>query len=132
MDEVALGSRWQAAKQVSDVGEWIKLVTDCTGDQRQDRGGGVAALFAADEEPVFATDGDSSQHTFGGVVVDSELAVVGVAAEGVPLVQRVADRQRDRALGQHLLLLLVEPGAELGQDWAGVLLAFIRNHGGAF
>ena len=93
MDEVAFEGRRQSAKQVAEVGEGIKLVTDRAGDQGQDRGSGVAALFAADEEPVLATDGDSTQHAFGGVVVDGELAVVGVAEQGVPLIQRVTDRQ---------------------------------------
>ena len=99
VDEVTFGGCRQAAKQVAEIGEGIKLVADRAGDQRQDRGGGVAASFAADEEPVFAADGDASQHTFGGVVVDGELAVVGVAAEGVPLIQCLTNRQGDRALG---------------------------------
>jgi hypothetical protein len=31
-------------------------VSDRAGDQGQDRGGGVAALFTADEEPIATTD----------------------------------------------------------------------------
>ena len=61
VDEVAFGGCWQAAKQVAEAGEGIELVTDGAGDQGQDRGGGVAALFAADEEPAATySDRDTS------------------------------------------------------------------------
>ncbi len=41
VEEVAFGNCRQAAKQVAEIREGIKLVTDRTGDQREDDGGGV-------------------------------------------------------------------------------------------
>ena len=62
-------------------------MSDRAGDQREDRRCRVAASFAADEEPVFAADGDPAQRSLRRIVVDGELAVVGVAAECFPLVE---------------------------------------------
>ena len=131
-DEIGLDGDGPVSEQVAEVGEGVEVVAGGAGDQGQDRGGGVSALFAADEQPVFTADRQATQRAFGGVVVDGELAVVGVTAQRVPLLQGIANLGRDRVVGQDLRGLLVEPGAELGQDRPGVLLTDHRDLRGAF
>lgn len=43
-----------------------------------DDGGALTAGFGAEEQIVFAGDGDAAQGAFGGVVVDADAAVRGV------------------------------------------------------
>lgn len=44
-------------------------------DQRQDRGAGLAAFFAADEQPVLATDSQGPTRPFGDIVVQPGVRV---------------------------------------------------------
>jgi len=46
-DEVDSSDHREKREQVAEVGERVEIVTDCGGDQGQDRDRSVAALFAA-------------------------------------------------------------------------------------
>jgi hypothetical protein len=60
---------------------------------------GIPAVVGAAEQPVLPPDGYPAQSVLGGVVVDGQVAVGGVNAEGLPLIQRIGDRLAHRALG---------------------------------
>ena len=51
----------------------------------------MSSAFAADEEVVFSADGDEALNIFSGVVVDGEVAGVGVVRELFPAGQAVHD-----------------------------------------
>ncbi len=57
--------------------------------ERQGHGAGLAAPRTADEEEVFAADGERTDGIFGGVVVDLQSAVGRVAVERRPLIGRI-------------------------------------------
>ena len=59
-------------------------------------------------------------HPFGEIVVDRESAVFGVAAQRLPLIERVRDGLADRALGKHTGLLCPQPGFEGVQNGNGM------------
>jgi hypothetical protein len=57
----------------------------------QQDGGSVRRRFAPREQPVFAAQLDRSERLLRSVVVDLEPSVFGVARQGDPVAQRVAD-----------------------------------------
>ena len=65
---------------------------------------------------IIATDGDRLHRPLRRVVVDLQEALLRVPHQRRPVVQRVADRLADRALGQHLRSLRLQPGEQLLQD----------------
>ena len=50
----------------------------------------VAALVAAKEDPVVAADRDAANAPLGAVVVDLQIAILAVAVQRGPVLQRVA------------------------------------------
>ncbi|MCX7420788.1 MAG: SLC13 family permease, partial [Planctomycetia bacterium] len=122
LGEVDFCGRGKSAVQFSEVGERIDAVPELAGDQRQDCGSSASALFAANEEPAATSDGQTTQRAFGSNIVESQLPVVGEAAEPVPLIQPVTDGRGHCDSRQDLERLLIEPSAELGEDSAPVLL----------
>lgn len=77
----------------------IDLVEPGSLDEAVDRGGAVAAVIGAREQPVLATDRDAAQRSFGGVVVDLEPAVVDVA--GVSAFSRAFKRRERQSPGSY-------------------------------
>ena len=88
-----------------------------------------ATAVAAKEQVVLAADADLPQLPLAGVVVDVEETMLGVAQQRRPVVQRVADRLGDGTLGQHLLLLFLQPAAEVGQERHRLRLAALKESG---
>ena len=48
--------------------------------------------FGPAEQPVFSADGNFTQGTLGGVVVDGDGAIVQIARQRVPVLQDIGDR----------------------------------------
>ena len=93
--DLALGMVGDAVDGVAQPGFGIDLVELGGFDEAVDRGGAVAALVGAGEQPVLAADGDAAQRAFGGVVVDLEPPVVDVTRECRPARKRIADSNRE-------------------------------------
>src|SRR5215475_3938824 len=64
----------------------------------------AAALVAAKEDPIVATDGDATDRTFRGVVVNLKISVFTVAGQSCPILQGVAHRPPRGALRQYVHL----------------------------
>jgi N-acetylglucosamine kinase-like BadF-type ATPase len=74
----------------------------------QQDGGSVRRRFAPREQPVFAAQLDRSERLLRSVVVDLEPSVFGVARQGDPVAQRVADGCALRASRYRRRLLLFQ------------------------
>jgi hypothetical protein len=73
-----------AGQNIPEIGLRIKAVELGRLDQGVDDGGAFAAAVGAGEEPVLAADGERPDRTFGGIVVDLQIAAVGIAGERGP------------------------------------------------
>lgn len=96
---VDVGFGGDSKERIAEVGEGVDAVAFGALDKGVVDGGGAASAVVSQEEPVFAANSDSSQSLFGGVVVDVEIAVVEVADERGPVVQRVVHGFADGTLG---------------------------------
>lgn len=67
-----------ASQDVPEIGLRIKAVELGRLDQCVDDGGAFAAGVGAGEEPVLAADGERPDRAFGGVVVDLQIAMIGI------------------------------------------------------
>ncbi len=75
----APGFAGSVRQDVDDLGEvalGIDAVKSARGDERENVGGGLGVIVKATEEPGFSSDGDGSQSTLRGVVVEAEAFVV--------------------------------------------------------
>jgi hypothetical protein len=72
----------------------------------------------AHKEPVLSADGQWLHRSFGGVVIDREIAVFTVAIQGFPLVEEVRRPFADQALREELFG--IKPWFEIAQEWSGV------------
>ena len=68
----------------------------------------LATLRRAHEQPVLTTNGNPLHLSFRRVVVDVQIAFLGITHQRAPVPLRVPQRLRYRTLGQHLVALLVE------------------------
>src|SRR5471030_1184609 len=72
-------------------------------DQRVDGGGTFAARVGARKQIVAAADSHATQSTLGGGVVDFDCAVIAVACQCRPQIERVQDGCRCIRLARQLL-----------------------------
>ncbi len=94
-------------------------------DEAGGDGAGAATFIAAGEEPVFASDGDFAEGSFGGVVVDGEAAVGEVAGKDVPALEEVTDGAGGWGFGGQCVELLIEPDFELIDEGFGEFLSLL-------
>lgn len=73
-----------AGQNVPEIGLGIEAVELGALDQGVDDGGALAAGVGAGEEPVLTADGERPDRAFGGIVVDLQIAMVGIAGERGP------------------------------------------------
>ena len=71
-------------------------------DQRVDGDSALATAVGTGEQIVAAADGDATQRPFSGRVVDLDDAVVAVAQQRRPQIERVLDRGRRVRLARQL------------------------------
>lgn len=93
-----------AGQHVAEVVKRVDGMALTGGDEGEEDGGGVTAVFGSQERPVAAAHGDAAQGAFGGIVVDGQIApprIGGVDAQRLPLVEGVGDRGAHGALGEH-------------------------------
>jgi hypothetical protein len=67
-----------ASQYVAEIGERIEFVSPGGGDEAEQHRGGRSAVVAAEKRPVVSPDGNRPHQTFGGIVVDVEIAVARV------------------------------------------------------
>lgn len=72
------------SQDVTEIGLRIEAVELGALDQGVDDGGALAAAVGAGEEPVLTADGERPDRTFGGIVVDLQIAMVSIAGERGP------------------------------------------------
>lgn len=92
-----------------------------------DAGGAVTALVGAREQPVLAPDGNTAQQALGGIVVDLEAAVVGIAGQRRPAGARIADGDREVEAAGQLWSGRVEPPTERIEQRSGPGLARVSS-----
>ena len=85
-------------------------------DQGVDRRRPLAAAVRAGEGPVAPADGHAAQRPLGRVVAQTDPPVAQEPGERLPVVECVGDRLADLRLARDPLLLLPQPGLELGQE----------------
>src|SRR5690554_3203715 len=88
----------------------------------------MGALGCVAEQPVFATDDERADGTFGWVVVDRQVAAFQVADQPGPVVGQVADSLTQRTLRCDVRLCLVQPAFQLLQDRLAFLLPDLPAH----
>ena len=78
-------------QHVTQPGFGVDTVQLARADQRVDRGGALAAAVGAGEQVIAAADGHATQGAFGRRVIDLDGAVVAIAQQRGPQLERVQD-----------------------------------------
>jgi len=110
---------WPAGQQAQDVAQvrpGLDVAEPTTREQRGEDGVDVAAVVAADEEPVFAADGFATELQLAQVVVDGQAPVVEETREADALVACVSDAGGNGRVIEHALSLRVAPREERVDD----------------
>ncbi len=107
----------------------VDVLESAAFDDAEHGGGPFSAVFGADEEPVFASDGDGSNGAFGGVVVHGEVAVVEEGLEGFPLVAEVGEGGSDAGVGWVEGSESLAEGVEVVDEGLEVVLALFGDEG---
>src|ERR1700744_4091174 len=89
---------WQTRAEIAQIGFRIEVVEFGGFNQAVDAGGALAALVRTGKQPVLAAKSDRADGALCDIVVDFETAVVAIAAQRRPAVQRIADRPGEFAL----------------------------------
>ena len=97
--ELARAGHGQVLDEMFEVGLRIDAVIACADEQGVDHGGSLAGFGAADEQPVFLSDGTGTYVVFGVVVVDLYPAVFEEGLHGRPLAKGILERLAQAALG---------------------------------
>ena len=75
------------------------------GNHRHQDHGSMAGRFAADKHPVLAADRDGPHGTFGGIVVDRQIAIFEISVQRIPLIERIRGRFAGQALRKKRLCI---------------------------
>src|SRR5665213_3696742 len=105
----AVQLRRQAREDVLQVGPGFVPAELGRLQQAHDDGGPLAGQLAADEEPIFASEGPRPNSVLDVVIVDRHIAVKQEASETHPVVQAVVDRLGDRAAVGHAAAFELQP-----------------------
>jgi hypothetical protein len=101
-----------AVDHIGEVGFRIEAIELGALQDGVEDGGALAARLGAEEQEVLAGDGDGAQGPFGGIVVDRQPAVAGVAQQRLPAGERVLDGTSQRVLRRQSAALDTEPVAQ--------------------
>src|SRR6476469_9671468 len=102
----------QKAEQVAHVAERLDLVQAAAGQQRHEGRVDLAAVVAADEEPVLAPDDLAPEIQLADVVVQRQAAVVQESPERDLLISGIPDRLGNRRFVQDATGFLLAPCEE--------------------
>src|SRR5882672_690666 len=112
-----------AVEDITEVRLGIDAVEFGGADQRVDDLGTHATGIGAEEQEVFAAEGNHAQRSFCSVVLEFETAVVQVAGQRGPTRQGVADGDRERRLTRQLGDGVLEPAMQILEQGPGPSLA---------
>lgn len=96
------GMAGNAAEDIFEPSEWINAGTLAGSDKTAQHGSRPTADIAAEKQPIAATYRDTADALFSPVIVDFEVAVVGVASKCGPVFECVAQGAALGTLGQNL------------------------------
>lgn len=91
----------------------VDVVSDAARDDRQDRGGALAAEVEPGEKPVFSTLDQPAQLALAAIVGELDVAVAEEQGQPLPLSMQVAESSAERRLRGNDGAVLVDPGAKL-------------------
>ena len=111
-----------SGQYAGEVALRVESVTFCGCDEAVKCCDSFGCNVVSGEEPVLAADADSTQRSFGGVIVDVQESPRSIDVESVPLVEHVGDRLCHRASRQDQLLLGLEPRLDRCEYGRAVLL----------
>src|SRR5579863_3581652 len=110
--------RLDAEQHVFEIVERVDAVGFAGRDERVKTRDVLAGFIVADEKEVLATERDDAQRSLRAVVVEWILRLFDKARQRVPLIERVADGDADRALRRMHVEIVVEPALNLIEDRA--------------
>src|SRR5579862_7808434 len=115
LEVTVLGPMGENAEQVAQVRLGVEAVQAAGRDEREQVGGALAVVVAADEEPGFSSGGDvAPKGAFAPVIVEQQAPIVEDTPEGILLTEGVAERGAKQAtLIADLEVLCVGPGEEV-------------------
>ena len=84
--------------EMAEIRLGIDAAELCGFDDGVECGGSFTASIGTGEGPVFASDGQRADGTFGGIVADVETTVGGIACQRFPAREGIPDGVRQRTL----------------------------------
>ena len=88
----------QAIDHVAEPGLRIEAIKFGAFQHGVEDCGALAAGIGAEEQEIFAGNGDTAQCPLGDIIVDREPAITGIVAQCLPAAERVLDRFGERVL----------------------------------
>lgn len=70
----------QLDEEITEIRPGLDLISLACGDEAHEHRGAEASFAAGDEEPILAPDRTRLHHSFRGVVVDGQVAILAVAS----------------------------------------------------
>ena len=122
VDVLRFGDR-QPRQHIAQVGVGIVAVGLGALNQAVERRRGMATALAGDEQPIGSALGHRPNCALDGVVVDLEPPILEIARERRPVIEGVADRFGQWALGRHLRQVRLESLLERGEQRRRAFLA---------
>src|ERR1043166_3598735 len=95
-----------ATEHVAQPDERIDFDELAGGDEASKYCRWLTAIVTAEESPVAPPDSDAADRTFGGIIVDRKIAVIAIARQRLPVLQRVCHCLSGVAFGQDFVLNL--------------------------
>ena len=80
---------WEPSQHIGEVAERINPVPFATGGHAEQHRRRTATVVAAHKKPVFPANGLCPQRTFREIVVNTQVAIFHVAAQRLPVAQRI-------------------------------------------
>jgi len=106
----------QALRNEMQVRSWIDAVCRARADDREHRGGPVAAEIAPGEQPISATKNELSDLPLNMIVRELNATVFEEKAESRPLPVKICERSAKRSLRRDRPSMKIDPRAKLVED----------------
>jgi hypothetical protein len=119
---VLRGATCDAGEDVGQLGLRVDVVEPGGLDQRVEDGGALTTAIGAAEQPCLADQPHAAQRAFGGVVAETDPAVVQEPGERRLAAQHVADRLDEVVVAQELCQLGGEPAVKVIHQWRAMFI----------